>query len=259
MAKVKQPARRPLSLALGGGGMFGIAYDLGVLHGLREGGVAIEGAPAIGTSAGSWAASALALDVGYDEFDAIDAPRVPNLTAGLLAGLARELFGEARSPLVKATAVSAQTGRRHILYGSSHPLADLCATSSAVPGLLPPHRVDGVVYLDGGIRSGCAADRAPRADHLIAIAPLGGPVLFPAGRASDVLLSTETRMWKRRNRGGRVTVIRPNRLLASMAGTNPMNLFDATRAKDVYAVAVEQGQRWAGRIFGERVPEPISA
>ena len=40
-------------------------------------------------------------------------------------------------------------GRRHILQGGDHPLADLAAASSAVPGLLPPHRVAGRLYAEG--------------------------------------------------------------------------------------------------------------
>ncbi|MGH9136452.1 MAG: patatin-like phospholipase family protein [Acidimicrobiales bacterium] len=242
------PHRRGTALALGGGGMFGMGYDLGVAHGLRDGGIDLDRAPSIATSAGVWAASALALDVGFETFDALEAPTVPNLQSGVLADIARDLFGEARSPLVRATVVSLRTGRRRLLDGRHHALADLCAASSAVPGLLPPHTVGGVTYVDGGVRSNTAVDIAPRADHLIVITPLAGQTIFPVGRAQEVLLAAETRLYKRRNPGADVTVIRPNRQIAAMAGTNPMNLFDADLGRAVYPLAVEQGRRRADRL-----------
>ncbi|MGH9185535.1 MAG: patatin-like phospholipase family protein, partial [Acidimicrobiales bacterium] len=226
--------RPPLALALGGGGMFGIAYGLGVVHGLRDGGVDVEGAPALGTSAGSWVASALATGVDFEAFDALPAPRVPNLRPGLLAGLAQDLFGDARSPLVRATAVSLSAGRRRVLSGRRYRLVDLIAASSAVPGVFAPHLIEGEPFVDGGLRSGTAADRAQGADHLIVVAPLSRAVLFPVGRASDLLIATEARGWRRRHPGGIVTVIRPNREIAGMAGANPMRLFDASAAKVVY-------------------------
>jgi NTE family protein len=250
MQPALEPRRHRLALALGGGGMYGIGYDLGVTRGLRDGGIDLGGVPSIATSAGTWAASALALDVDFDAFDAMQAPTLPNLRSGLLAGLASDLFGDARSPLVRGTAVSLRTGRRRLLDGTVHPLADICAASSAVPGLLAPHRVGGILYVDGGVRSNSAADIAPRADHLIVITPVAGATLLPIGRAQDVLLAAETRLYKRRAKGARVTVIHPNRQIAAMAGTNPMNLFDAEIGKAVYPLALEQGRRWADRLVG---------
>ena len=80
-------APAPLACAYGGGGLFGIAYLLGVGEALVDGGVALGAAPAIGTSAGSWAAGALALGVRWhDAIDLIgdDIPRVPDPRSGRL-------------------------------------------------------------------------------------------------------------------------------------------------------------------------------
>ncbi|MGH9136814.1 MAG: patatin-like phospholipase family protein [Acidimicrobiales bacterium] len=234
--------RPPVAVAYGGGGFFGIAYGLGVAHGLRDGGVELRHAPAIGTSAGSWVASAMVLDVGFDDFDALDAPSVPDRQSGLLAGAATRLFGTAKHPDVTAVAVPISTGRRRLLRGERHPLADLCAASSAVPGIFAPHRVGDQLYVDGGVRSGVSADLATAADGLVAIVPLGRPRLL------DALVTREAAAWRRANRGARVTVIRPNREIAAQLGLNPMHLFDPGRAKAVYPLAVEQGRRWAARI-----------
>src|SRR5579885_2079804 len=115
----------PHSAVYGGGGFFGIAYGLGVAHGLREGGIDLSGGRALGTSAGSWVASAMALDIGFEAFDALDAPPVPARRPGLLAELAGSLFGDATDERVSAVVVSTRNGRRRILRGGAHPLADL--------------------------------------------------------------------------------------------------------------------------------------
>lgn len=245
--------RPTLAVAYGGGGLFGIGYGLGVAHGLRAEGIDLAAVPALGTSAGSWVASAMALGVEFDEFDAMDVPGIPDLRPGTLAAAARQLFGDARSELVTASVLQVRTGRRRMLRGDRHDLADLCAASSAVPGVFSPHRVGARLYVDGGVRSGASIDAAPPADHLIAAVPLGGPVLLGAGRGLDVLLAREMRTWRADNPGAALTVIRPNKEIAALAGVNPTNLFDLDRAKATYPLAVEQGKRWAERARAHRL------
>ena len=237
------PARPPLAMVYGGGGLVGIAYTAGVTAGLAATGIRTATAPALGTSAGSWTASALALGLAYDDFQRLEPPSVPNLRPGVLAGIARELFGEARHPLVAASAVCLRTGRRHILDGGRHPLADLVAASSAVPGLWAPHRVDGRLYVDGGLRSATSVDAAPEADHVIVVAPLAGTVLGPLGRAAGVVLEIELVHWRRGHPGCSVTLIRPDRAIARVVGIRPLALFDAARAREVYPLAYAQGLR----------------
>ena len=82
----------PLSVVYGGGGVFGIAYGAGVAHGLSKGGIDVATAPALGTSAGAWAASAVALGMGYEHFADMESPSVPTRRP-ILAEAAREIFG----------------------------------------------------------------------------------------------------------------------------------------------------------------------
>ncbi|MBS1838445.1 MAG: patatin-like phospholipase family protein [Actinobacteria bacterium] len=238
-----------LSMVYGGGGVFGIGYCVGVAHGLAAGGVPVAAAPALGTSAGSWAASAVALGVAYDDVARIEAPAVPNRSTGVLARIAREIFGESRHPLVSVSAVCVRTRRRHILDGGRYVLADLVAASSAVPGLLPPHRVDGRLYVDGGMWSATSIDAAADAHEVIVVAPLAGPHMGPIGRGAGMLLERELRSWRRRHPERRITMIRPSRAIASLAGRNPMNLFDADRARAVYPIAYDQGARCAEALL----------
>jgi NTE family protein len=232
-------------MVYGGGGVYGIAFNAGVAEGLADAGIPVATAPALGTSAGSWAASGIALGMTYADVSEFDAPKVPTRERGILAGIAREIFGEARHPLVSASAfrITAPLRGRHILSGANHALADLCAASSAAPGFLPPHVIDGHTYLDGGVRSAVSVAHAAPADHVIVVAPLATGVLGPMGAGADFQLSRELGAWMRRNHTGTLTVVRPTREIARMAGRRNVDLFDADRARDVYPLAVAEGRR----------------
>ena len=238
----------PLSMVYGGGGVFGIGYSAGVARGLEDGGIPVSTAPSLGTSAGSWTASAVALGLSYAEVAALEPPSVPNLRPGLLARIAREIFGEATHPLVSVSAVCLRSGRRHILDGGAFPLADLVAASSAVPGMLAPHRVGGDLYVDGGMWSTTSVDAASHAQSVIVVAPLAGPNVGVLGRGAGILLERELRRWRRRHPDRRITMIRPDRAMAGFVGLTPLSLFDGDRARGVYPLAYEQGLRWAERL-----------
>lgn len=238
----------PLAMVYGGGGVFGIAYTAGVAAGLRSTGIPVDSAPSLGTSAGAWTAAALALGLDYDEFSSTRTPGVPNLRTGVLAEIAREIFGDATHPLVSVSAVALRTGRRHILDGGTYPLADLVAASSAVPGLLPPHKIDGRWYVDGGMWSATSVDASANARRVIVIAPLAGTVVGPMGRSAGYLLARELHRWRSRHPSCDLHMIRPNREIARLAGRTPLSLFDPVRARSVYPLAYEQGLRWGQRI-----------
>ncbi len=240
-----------LSMVYGGGGVFGIGYGAGVAHGLAEAGIDVAGAPALGTSAGSWVASIVALGLSHERVAELRSPSVPTRQDGL-AEAARELFGDARHRLVSVSAVYLRSGRRHILDGGRYHLADLVAASSAVPGLFPPHRVDGRLYVDGGMWSATSIDAAAMADQVIVVAPLAGPVMGPLGRTAGFLLARELQTWRDRHPAHTVTMIRPTREIGRLAGRNPLGLFDADRARAVYPLAVEQGREWGGRLLEDR-------
>ena len=246
--------RHPLSMVYGGGGVFGIAYGLGVAQGLMASGIDVGNAPALGTSAGSWVASALALDLTYADFGGLETPSVPTRRVETLLAPARELFGDAKHPAVAVSAVALPTRRRHILDGGRYLLADLVVASSAVPGLFPPHRIDGRLYVDGGMWSVTSVDAAAEADEVIVIAPLAGPVMGVMGRTAGLLLARELRAWRSRYPETRITMIRPNRQMARMAGRNPLHLFHADRARQVYPLALEQGLRWGERLQAGEAP-----
>lgn len=241
----------PLAMVYGGGGVFGIAYDIGVAHGLASTGIPVATAPALGTSAGSWAATAIALGVPFEALAAEEPVRVPNARRGVLAARARTVFGEASHPLVSVSAVRLRNRRRHILDGGRYPLADLIAASSAVPGLLPPHRIDGRLYVDGGMWSATSVDAAAHARNVIVVAPLAGAAVGPIGLGAGLLLQRELRTWRTRHPDHRVTLIRPNRAIASLVGKGPLALFDEEPAEAVYRLALEQGARWGARLGGD--------
>src|SRR5690606_12369882 len=132
--------------------------------------------------------------------------------------------------------------------GARYPLSDLVAASSAVPGLFPPHRVDGRLYIDGGMWSATSVDAAALADQVIVVAPLAGGVLGPMGRGAGLLLTRELQTWRKRHPGSRISLIHPDAAIARLAGRNPFGLFDADRARGVYPLAVEQGLRWGERL-----------
>lgn len=243
-------ARQPLAVCFGGGGLFGIAYLLGVSEALVDGGVNLGAAPAIGTSAGTWAAGALELGIRWERaIDVIggDVPRLPDPRPGRLRSVAAEIFGERRAPGMRAVVCSIPRLRRDVLSGADYPLADLVAASSAVPGLLSPHRVGGTLYVDGGLRSMVSADRADAADNLLVLAPIAGPMFGPAGALAERVLRREVKHWQQENPSGRFWLIRPNRAIAALARL-PMNLFDLDRARQCYELAYAQGsgilRRW---------------
>jgi predicted acylesterase/phospholipase RssA len=242
-----------LAAAYGGGGLFGIGYLLGVGEALIDGGVALDSARAIGTSAGSWAAGALELGVRWQDAIALlgdDIPRLPDPRPGRLRAIAAEIFGERHAPHMRAVVCSIPGLRRVVLTGAAYPLADLVAASSAVPGLLAPHRVGGHRYVDGGVRSLVSADLADDADHLLVVAPIAGPMFGPAGRLTERILQREMGQWRRSHPSGKIWLIRPNRAIADLASW-PGQLFDTNRARQCHELAYDQAtrvlSRWRGR------------
>jgi predicted acylesterase/phospholipase RssA len=239
--------RRPLAMVYGGGGVFGIAYGMGVATGLREAGIPVHEAPALGTSAGSWVAGVLALGLTYEDLRGLPPTPVPTREPVLYRS-ASLLFGDAVRPLVAVSCVRLRTRRRHVFNGGRYPLADLVAASSAVPGLFPPHRIDHRRYIDGGMWSATSVDAAAHARQVIVVAPLAGSVLGPMGRSAGLLLARELRTWRERHPDASITLIRPNRAIARLAGRNPLGLFDNERSLQVFPLAREQGLRWGERL-----------
>ena len=116
----------------GGGGLFGIGYTLGVAEALVDDGTDLSQVPALGTSAGSWAAAGLVEGIRF--LDALafigDAvPRLPDPRSGRLERVSDRLFGpDVYCPTVRVVACSVPRVHRTVLSGAGHPVGELVAS-----------------------------------------------------------------------------------------------------------------------------------
>jgi NTE family protein len=203
------------ALVLGGGGVTGVAWEIGLLHGLAERGVDLTDAGLfVGTSAGSSVAAQVLSGVPLkDLFDAQLADATGELSArigpGVILGFVvaglwpgdaakgrawlgrralrartipeaerREVIarriGDGGWPAVRLriSAVEAQTGAARVFDSSSGvSLVDAVAASCAVPLVWPPVTIDGVRYVDGGVRSVANVDLAEGSRRVVVLAP----------------------------------------------------------------------------------------
>ena len=224
--------RPPYAGVFGGGGLFGIGYGLGIVDGLRERGIDLTNSPMLGTSAGSWVAAATALGVTFETLVSLPVPTFPNPKEGVLATTAELAFGRRTHANVSVVVTRIPRLTRTVLHGDTTPLANLVAASSAVPGLLAPQRIDGVRYVDGGVRSAVSVDLAPAADTLVIIAPLAGAMFGPFGRVVDNRTDKQQDIWRERH-GGQFLEFSPRASTAGIA-TLPHHLFDQDRAIEAY-------------------------
>ncbi|AZZ48979.1 NTE family protein [Rathayibacter rathayi] len=214
----------PGALVLAGGGLAGIAWELGVLRGLADASpeatrLLLDASTTfIGTSAGSAVAAQLSTGTGLEEsYEAqlqeesaeigadIDGERLKALFAAVVEGAsspqdARRRIGtlaveaetlpeDTRRAVISArmgdadwpeqrlliTAVDTATGELRVFDRENGvALVDAISASCAVPGVWPPVSIDGVRYMDGGVRSGSNADLAAGADWVLVITPLPG-------------------------------------------------------------------------------------
>lgn len=220
------------SIALGGGGTFGMGVEAGYLDEFKDHGANLQDAQIIGTSAGSWVGGFVATAKTFEEVTSkVNKVRVPNKEPGYLRDIAHEIFGNERAANVTAMAVRwhgwKKRPKMEMLNGGEHDLADIVAASSSVPGLFAPHSIDGNLYYDGGIRSMASANLAPKSHKLLAIAALAGNLgedfrfkfkrhnVSPgsmgriAGFALEKWFRFEMGQWKKEH-GGELVFIRPN-------------------------------------------------
>lgn len=233
----------PLAGVFGGGGLFGIGYAMGVIDGLRTRGMDLTGCPMLGTSAGSWAASATALGIPFVELMSLDVPKFPNPRPGVLARSAREIFGSTTCDNVRVVVTEIPRLRRVVLSGATIPLAELVAASSAVPGLLAPQVINGKRYVDGGVRSGVSVDLADASEILVVVTPLAGAMFGPFGRFVEGRTNKEQLLWTQKN-PGRFIEFSPRKSTAGLA-TRPQHLFDHDRAVEAYHHGVDEALRSA--------------
>ncbi len=238
------PDELPTVAVYGGGGVFGIAYNLGIAEAFCDAGVDLGAVEAIGTSAGSWAAGLVALGLRFDEsYDALShiIPELPDTTPGLLAGVARDVFGaDVRCPSVNVGVVGWPRMRRYLLNGADHELADLVAASSAVPGVLASHRVDGARYVDGGLRAMSTEELPDHPARVLVVLPVSGLMFGVAGRLIERRTVRVVDDWRRSHPGSVTSIVRPTAEVAALV-RRPDHLFDPTKMRQCYELAYAQG------------------
>ncbi len=170
-----------VAFVLGGGGLLG-AHEVGMLAALAERG--IEPDLVLGTSIGAVNGALYAAEPGASGVERLRAmwrdsePLWSGSALRRLTTLARtrtylQPFGEARDRLarvlpvqrvedlaVRFQCVAASIERAAEHWFTEGPLADVVLASCAVPGVLPPVRVDGEHFIDGGIVNSIPVSRA---------------------------------------------------------------------------------------------------
>jgi NTE family protein len=133
-------------------------------------------------------------------------------------------------------AVDAATG--HPVFWdrtSGVPLDRAVAASCAVPCIFPPVTVNGVRYMDGGVRSLTNADLATGAARIVVLSPL------TPTRARDTTAAELDAL----GRDARTTLLVPDREALDALGSN---VFDASRWQPAFEAARAQGHRVAPSV-----------
>ncbi|MGR6913595.1 patatin-like phospholipase family protein [[Actinomadura] parvosata] len=160
------------------------------------------------------------------------------LAAATVPEAERRAVIEARLPVhewpdrdLVIVAVEAVTGEVRLFErGSGVGLVDAVAASCAVPGVWPCVTIDGVRYMDGGVRTSTNADLAAGFDRVLVLAPMAD-VGEPA--------------WKRLDTT--VQVMEPDEATLAAFGTDPLAPESRTPSAEAgYA----QGRAAAARVAG---------
>ncbi|MEV4310959.1 patatin-like phospholipase family protein [Actinocrispum sp. NPDC049592] len=209
------------ALVLGGGGIAGIAWETGILHGLGPSALDVD--IVIGTSAGSAVAAALTSGVSLEDAFAqqttpapatAPAPSLEKIIAlfttmqsfppdearrklGELAVAAETMPEDQWKRLIGAglpshewperkigvVACEVTTGETRVFDKESGvDLLSAVSASCAVPGVFPPVTIDGKRYMDGGVRTTTNADLVQDYDEILVIAPIPDALRIPHAR-----------------------------------------------------------------------------
>ena len=148
-------------------------------------------------------------------------------------------------------AVNAHTGELAAFdRDSGVELVDAVTASTAMPGIAPTHSINGVRYINGGVRSAENADLAAGYANVVVISPFGGRTgPLPAGQFEGLRrflgADLESQVEALRKQGSRVEVITPDADSRAAMGTNQMDL--ATRIPAARA-GFAQGKQEATRV-----------
>jgi NTE family protein len=236
--------KRPIASCFGGGGSFGIGFGMGVVAGLRDAGIPVDRGPMLGTSAGSWTAAAVAADVTHDDLLALTEFYEPTDDPVQVIDMTRPVFGEHRDDRVSSVVLEMPLGRRRILSGEHHSLADVVAASSSPPKFAAPHRIGGRKYIDAGILRSTSVDRAESARVLVVVAPIAGGVLGAIGRVYEQVTRAEIHHWRVKSVGGDVLFVGPTREIVSLIGARGLDaILDPEVGARVYHASYDLGAR----------------
>jgi NTE family protein len=198
------------ALVLGGGGIAGAAWEIGILHGLGQSVLDVD--LILATSLGSALAAMLTSGVSLTEAYAQHTMPMPDAPVAPIEQLI-EMFATLKSlPTIEArrkigamamaadtmpedrwrqriaaclrshswpaqdiatVAIDVDTGEERIFTRESGvDLVSAIAAGSAVPGTYPPVTIDGNRYMDGGIRSSTNVDLVEDYDEILLLAPI---------------------------------------------------------------------------------------
>lgn len=189
-------------------------------------GTVFERMRAIGAAATSAADLRRAMGAFGLESDSILEPAAAQRRATVAARLPRPEWPD--RPMI-VTAIDAHTGELAAFdRDSGVDLVDAVTASTALPGLVPTHSINGARYIDGGVRSPENADLASGYANVLVLSPLGGQA--PPGRFEGLRRAPEWRtdlasqVEGLRKQGSRVEVITPDADSEVAMGANLMDL-----------------------------------
>ena len=209
---------------------------------------------AIGAAATSAADLRRAMGAFGLESDSILGPGAGQRRAMVAARLPRAEWPD--RPMI-VTAVDAHTGELAAFdRDSGVDLVDAVTASTALPGLVPTVSINGVRYIDGGVRSPDNADLASGYANVVVLSPFGGRNRTPPERGADPAGQFEglrrfpgadlaSQVEALRKQGSHVEVITPDADSRAAMGTNQMD--PATRIPAARA-GFAQGQQEATRV-----------
>ncbi|MCI0158942.1 patatin-like phospholipase family protein [Leifsonia shinshuensis] len=202
---------------------------------------------AIGAAAGSAEELHRALGAFALESDAVLRPGADQRRALVASRLPSQDWPE--RPLL-VLALNAHTGELVAFdRDSGVELADAVTASTALPGGTATHIVDGVHYINGGVRSAENADLAAGYATVIVLSPFGGPDWKRPGQFEGIRrfpgYGLGDQVEALRAQGSRVVVITPDAASLEAMGTNQMD--PATRPPSARA-GFAQGRREAERL-----------
>jgi NTE family protein len=184
------------------------------------------------------------------ESDSILGPAAGQRRAMVAARLPRPEWPH--RPMI-VVAIDAHTGELAAFdRDSGVDLVDAVMASTALPGMVPTHSINGNRYISGGVRSPDNADLASGYANVVVLSPLGGRSgTLPAGQFEGLRRPPEWgadlpgQVESLRRQGSRVEVITPDADSRAAMGTNQMDL--ATRIPAARA-GFAQGKREATRV-----------